>query len=126
MRLKSSLVFALAIACVPPALAQDRPIPRSVIGGVSATSRLATTPATLHNRFVDDVGVHANYETAFFTVRGGLPGCLYETLYLKLGSHGGRAAYSTVLSAKRSEMALPTITYIVGPDGGCTVDVLTG
>jgi hypothetical protein len=50
MRLKSSLVFALAIACVPPVLAQDRPIPRSVIGGVFRDFQAGDDPATLHNR----------------------------------------------------------------------------
>jgi hypothetical protein len=86
----------------------------------------SSTAATVHNAVVVEVGVHANYQVAYFRLRNGLPDCMYQNVYIDIGGNGGRAAYATVLSAKHSGMPLPALTYVRGADGVCQVDLVSG
>lgn len=101
-------IFALAICFAVPAQAQSG------------------SAVTVYNKFVAEVGVHANMNVAFFKLRDGPSECKFQVIYVDLSGNGGRAAYAAVLSARRSEMALSWVTYVLQADGACTVDVVSG
>ncbi|KGQ20451.1 hypothetical protein LF41_988 [Lysobacter dokdonensis DS-58] len=124
MRHTHVLMFAAALAISSPARGQEPPIPQSLLGG-GVQPYASTGSGTVRDQLVGQVGVHAANELAYFSVEGGLPNCLYQLIYVSLAPQGGRAAFATVLSSKRSATPLSTVTYLVQADGVCTLNTVT-
>ena len=116
------IILACAILVAVPAVAQHvqvPPLPSYVAkSSASPLSIMATNASITH------VGVHANAGTGFFQIVAALPECAYQTVYIDMGTENGRAAYATVLSAKRSAAVIPWFVYAVRSDGVCLLDTL--
>src|SRR5918995_3650829 len=106
------LIAALATASTPAPAQLPLDPPASLGGGVGVHTMATTVVGSgqVLGRMVDEIGLHANHDLGFIRLRGGMPDCAYQLVYISLATQGGRTAYATALAARHSGVALPALS----------------
>ena len=79
----------------------------------------AAMAETISGSFTVKTVFSENDSTAGFTVAQGLPGCLYQIMYIDLSTNGSRARLALLMSAKSAGWKVSRIDYTIYSNGSC-------